>query len=140
MYAGGVCWTLVYDSIYAHQASTYWAFRTLTKEDLQDKTDDVEAGIRSTALLFGDNSRAILSGLSISTLSLVSLAGYLNSQTLPFYCGIGVAAVQLARVLYRTEFNSRISCWKGFVGCGWSGFWIWMGALGDYTWLTLINT
>jgi 4-hydroxybenzoate polyprenyltransferase len=78
-----------------------------------------------------------MSGLSISTLSLVSLAGYLNSQTLPFYCGIGFAGVQLARVLYRTDFNNRLSCWQGFVGCGWSGFWIWMGALADYTWLVL---
>ncbi|KAF9451618.1 4-hydroxybenzoate polyprenyl transferase [Macrolepiota fuliginosa MF-IS2] len=121
LYAGGVCWTLVYDSIYAHQ----------------DKKDDVEVGIRSTALLFGDHSRAILSGLSASTLSLVCLAGYLNAQTIPFYCGIGLAAVQLARVLYRTDFNSRPSCWNGFVGCGWSGFWVWMGALTDYAWLML---
>ncbi|KAG6817197.1 Para-hydroxybenzoate--polyprenyltransferase, mitochondrial precursor (PHB:polyprenyltransferase) [Tephrocybe sp. NHM501043] len=44
LYAGGVCWTLVYDSIYAHQ----------------DKLDDVHAGIRSTALLFGNHSRSIL--------------------------------------------------------------------------------
>lgn len=116
MYAGGVCWTLVYDSIYAHQ----------------DKKDDVEVGIRSTALLFGENSRAIMSGLSVSTLSLISLAGYLNAQALPFYCGVGLAAVQLARVLYRTDFDNRPSCWKGFVGCGWSGFWIWIGAVADY--------
>ncbi|KAF7776058.1 hypothetical protein Agabi119p4_4451 [Agaricus bisporus var. burnettii] len=119
IYAGGICWTLVYDSIYAHQ----------------DKKDDIEVGIRSTALLFGDKSRVVLSGLSVSTLSFISLAGYLNSQTLPFYCGIGMAAVQLARVLYRTDFNDRPSCWKGFVGCGWSGFWVWMGAAVDYAFL-----
>jgi 4-hydroxybenzoate polyprenyltransferase len=41
--------------------------------------------------------------------------------------------VQLARIIYRTDFDSRSSCWKGFVGCGWAGFWTWMGALGDYT-------
>ncbi|KAF8076244.1 UbiA prenyltransferase family-domain-containing protein [Lyophyllum atratum] len=117
LYAGGICWTLVYDSIYAHQ----------------DKLDDVHAGIRSTALLFGNHSRPILSGLSISSMSLISYAGYLNGQGSPFYLGIGIATMQLARVLYRTDFDSRPSCWKGFVGCGWAGFWIWMGALGDYT-------
>ncbi|KXN86382.1 4-hydroxybenzoate polyprenyltransferase, mitochondrial [Leucoagaricus sp. SymC.cos] len=121
MYVGGVCWTLVYDSIYAHQ----------------DKKDDVKMGIRSTALLFGENSRIIMSGLSVSTLSLISLAGYLNSQTFPFYCGVGFAAIQLVRVLYRTNFNDRQSCWQGFIGCGWSGFWVWMGALADYAWLLL---
>ncbi|KAF8192600.1 4-hydroxybenzoate polyprenyl transferase [Pholiota molesta] len=116
LYAGGVCWTLVYDSIYAHQ----------------DKHDDVQVGIRSTALLFAERSRPILTGLSASSLALISYAGYLNSQGEAFYLGVGLATLQLARILYRTDFDNRPSCWKGFVGCGWAGFWIWMGALGDY--------
>ncbi|KAF8351270.1 UbiA prenyltransferase family-domain-containing protein [Amanita rubescens] len=116
LYAGGICWTLVYDSIYAHQ----------------DKKDDVTVGIRSTALLFGAQTRPILSGLSLSAISLVSYAGYLNMHGAPFYCGITLASIQLARVLYKTNFESRPSCWRGFVGCGWAGFWIWMGALADY--------
>ncbi|KAF9469025.1 4-hydroxybenzoate polyprenyl transferase [Collybia nuda] len=116
LYAGGVCWTLVYDSVYAHQ----------------DKRDDVHAGIRSTALLFGTHTRPVLSGLSLSTISLISYAGYLNAHGTPFYLGIGLASIQLARVLRRTNFDIRSSCWEGFVGCGWAGFWIWMGALGDY--------
>lgn len=116
LYAGGVAWTLVYDSIYAHQ----------------DKLDDVNVGIKSTALLFGDHSRSIMSALSASSMGLISYAGLLNDQGLSFYLGVGFASVQLARVLYRTDFENRASCWKGFVGCGWSGFWIWAGALGDY--------
>jgi hypothetical protein len=65
----------------------------------------------------------------------MSYAGYLNAQGSPFYMGIGLATAQLARVLYQTDFDSRLSCWKGFVGCGWAGFWVWMGALGDYAML-----
>ncbi|KAE9410305.1 4-hydroxybenzoate polyprenyl transferase [Gymnopus androsaceus JB14] len=121
LYAGGVCWTLVYDSIYAHQ----------------DKKDDVSAGIRSTALLFGSHSRLILSGLSVSSMSFVTLAGYFNGQAAPFYIGVAFASAQLARVLMRTDFDIRESCWSGFVGCGWSGFWIWAGALADYTFALL---
>ena len=98
----------------------------------QDKLDDVNVGIRSTALLFGAHSRSILSGLSLSSMSLISYAGYLNAHGAPFYLGVGLASAQLARVLYQTDFDNRQSCWKGFVGCGWSGFWIWMGALGDF--------
>lgn len=98
----------------------------------QDKLDDVKIGIRSTALLFGDSSRSVLTAMSASSLSLISYAGYINSQGEAFYLGAGLAALQLSRVLYRTDFDSRSSCWKGFVGCGWAGFWIWMGALGDY--------
>lgn len=90
-------------------------------------------GIRSTALLFGEHTRPILSALSVSSLSLISYAGYLNAQGLPFYAGVGLGALQLARVLRNTDFDDRPSCWKGFVGCGWAGFWVWMGALADYT-------
>lgn len=116
LYAGGVCWTLVYDSIYAHQ----------------DKIDDINVGIHSTALLFGEQTRPILGALSASTVSLIGLAGILNAHGVPFYLGLGLGAAQLARVLWETDFESRPSCWQGFVGCGWSGFWIWMGALADY--------
>lgn len=38
LYAGGVAWTLVYDTLYAHQ----------------DKVDDARLGLRSTALTFGE--------------------------------------------------------------------------------------
>jgi len=44
MYAGGVFWTLAYDTVYAHQ----------------DKEDDALAGIKSTARLFGDRSRPVI--------------------------------------------------------------------------------
>ncbi|PCJ97858.1 MAG: 4-hydroxybenzoate octaprenyltransferase [Zetaproteobacteria bacterium] len=41
LYLGGIFWTLGYDTIYAHQ----------------DKEDDLMAGIKSTALKFGENSK-----------------------------------------------------------------------------------
>ncbi|KAL7282518.1 hypothetical protein ACG7TL_003989 [Trametes sanguinea] len=118
---GGICWTLVYDSVYAHQ----------------DKKDDVKMGIRSTALLFGERTRPILTALSASSMSLITYAGYLNGQGALFYGGVALATAQLARVLWQTDFESRPSCWKGFVGCGWSGFWVWMGSLADYAMLIL---
>lgn len=40
LYIAGICWTLGYDTIYAHQ----------------DREDDALAGMKSTALLFGENS------------------------------------------------------------------------------------
>ena len=94
--------------------------------------DDIHAGIRSTALLFGEHSRTVLGGFSLASVSLISYAGYLNAHGVPFYLGVGLASIQLFRVIHVTDFDSRSSCWKGFVGCGWAGFWIWMGALTDY--------
>lgn len=50
LYLSGVCWTIVYDTIYAHM----------------DKKDDVKAGIKSTALLFGPRTKMVLSGACLS--------------------------------------------------------------------------
>ena len=110
---------------------------------LQDKTDDVKMGIRSTALLFGEHTRSALSALSATSVGLIGTAGYMADTLstgivgIPFYAGLGAGTIQLARVLTQTDFDDRASCWKGFVGCGWSGFWIWMGAVGNYFYIML---
>ena len=45
LYFAGIFWTLGYDTIYAHQ----------------DKEDDLRIGVKSTAILFGANSKKIIS-------------------------------------------------------------------------------
>lgn len=55
LYIGGIFWTLGYDTIYAHQ----------------DKDDDLIAGVKSTALRFGKNSKiwvGLFYTLSISSI------------------------------------------------------------------------
>ena len=59
LYASGVCWTLVYDTIYAHQ----------------DKRDDARVGIRSTALTFGAANRTYLAGFAAANGALLAAAG-----------------------------------------------------------------
>jgi 4-hydroxybenzoate polyprenyltransferase len=49
LYVAGIAWTLVYDTIYAHQ----------------DKVDDVTVGVKSTALLFGDKTKQYLTVFAI---------------------------------------------------------------------------
>jgi 4-hydroxybenzoate polyprenyltransferase len=56
LYASGIMWTLYYDTIYAHQ----------------DTEDDALIGVKSTARLFGQNSRKWLFGFVIATLGLMS--------------------------------------------------------------------
>ena len=53
LYASGVCWTLIYDTIYAHM----------------DRRDDEVAGIKSTARLFGEQTKPVLAGVLSLTLT-----------------------------------------------------------------------
>ena len=58
LYLGGIAWTLYYDTIYAHQ----------------DREDDALIGVKSTARLFGEDSRAWLWGFFALTLGLFAVA------------------------------------------------------------------
>ncbi|ORX71305.1 4-hydroxybenzoate polyprenyl transferase [Linderina pennispora] len=106
LYAAGVSWTLVYDTIYGHQ----------------DKRDDVVAGVKSTSLLFGDSTRLILTGFSATTMSLISLAGYMNGQGLPFYLtALGAGSAHLIWQLKTVDINNPAKCWKIFKSNTWFG-------------------
>jgi 4-hydroxybenzoate polyprenyltransferase len=58
LYAAGIAWTLFYDTIYAYQ----------------DVDDDALIGVKSTALLFGDNALPWLRGFAILSILLLTLA------------------------------------------------------------------
>lgn len=66
LYIGGICWTLAYDTIYAHQ----------------DKEDDMRVGIKSTALRFGDNSKTFVQYFLIAAIVCFVLAKYLAGATI----------------------------------------------------------
>ena len=58
LYAAGIAWTLFYDTIYAHQ----------------DREDDAMIGVKSTARLFGDNTRPWLRGFLMLAVGLMAAA------------------------------------------------------------------
>ena len=66
LYASGFFWTLVYDTIYAHQ----------------DKKDDLKVGVKSTALTFGDRTKSYLAGFGGANVACLTAAGALR-------CGCG---------------------------------------------------
>jgi len=105
LYLSGVCWTLVYDTIYAHQ----------------DKEDDTKVGVKSTALRFGNDTRLWLTGFSTASLIGMSLAGYNAGLGWPFYLGVGATAGHLAWQVYTVDTHSRADCNDKFVSNKWLG-------------------
>src|SRR5204863_4416091 len=69
LYAGGVAWTMVYDTIYA----------------MQDQRDDAVIGVRSTARRFADAPRRWLTLFALLALAAWALAGYLASLGLAYF-------------------------------------------------------
>lgn len=64
LYTAGIAWTLFYDTIYAHQ----------------DTEDDALIGVKSTARLFGDNSKVWLRGFLTLAILLMGTAVVLACQ------------------------------------------------------------
>lgn len=94
LYASGVCWTLLYDTVYAHQ----------------DKGDDVKVGVKSTALHFGDDTKGYLGtfgGLSIAGLC---GAGAATGLGWPFYAGAAAAASHLAWQTATVDLDDPEDC------------------------------
>ncbi|KAF7730175.1 hypothetical protein EC973_002783 [Apophysomyces ossiformis] len=119
LYAGGVAWTLVYDTIYAHQ----------------DKKDDVKVGVKSTALRFGDKTTQWLTGFSATFVSMTALAGYMNGQGLPFYAlSVAGTAAHLAWQLRTVKYDQPADCWAKFKSNTWTGALLWSGIVADAAW------
>ena len=107
LYIEGIYWTLAYDTIYAHQVRSTLSFSTFygshSTPYSQDKHDDARVGIRSTARLFGQHSRLIISLFSVAMIGLLVYAGVKNDQGAPYYMGVTTAAGQLARIAWSVE-------------------------------------
>ncbi|KAJ1820474.1 Para-hydroxybenzoate--polyprenyltransferase, mitochondrial precursor (PHB:polyprenyltransferase), partial [Coemansia sp. RSA 2599] len=116
LYAAGVSWTLVYDTIYGHQ----------------DKRDDIVVGVKSTSLLFADRTKAVLSGFSASTIGLICLSGYMNGQGMPFYAAVlGAGTAHLVWQLRKVNIDDPSVCWSVFKSNTWFGAIVFGAILAD---------
>ncbi|XP_053673974.1 4-hydroxybenzoate polyprenyltransferase, mitochondrial [Anopheles nili] len=99
LYVAGVCWTIVYDTIYAHQ----------------DKKDDLMIGIKSTALRFGDNTKLWLTGFTAAMLGNLVAAGLVCDQSWPYYTSIGLIGAHLAHQIFSLNIHNPTDCASKFI-------------------------
>ncbi|KAL6750859.1 mitochondrial 4-hydroxybenzoate polyprenyltransferase [Haematococcus lacustris] len=100
LYAAGVCWSLVYDTIYAHQ----------------DKHDDAQVGIRSTALALGDKgTRPALTAFTALQVACLSAAGQAAMMGPAYYAGVGAMGLHLLHQVWTVDLNNGSDCSAKFV-------------------------
>lgn len=98
LYAAGVCWTLGYDTIYAHQ----------------DKESDTLIGVKSTALKWGDDTKKWLVRFYKLTAMLLVLASGLTATGAGFYALWIVACCQLYWQVQNVKLDEPEDCLKKF--------------------------
>lgn len=98
LYAGGIFWTLGYDTIYAHQ----------------DRQDDPKAGVKSTARRLGLGSKPWLHAFYVIAVVLFATAGILGEFSWPFFVGLGLGATQLIWQVWDVDINNPKDCLAKF--------------------------
>jgi 4-hydroxybenzoate polyprenyltransferase len=98
LYAGLFCWTLGYDTIYAHQ----------------DKDDDALIGVKSTARLLGTHSRDWILGFFTVAFTLILAAGFTEHAGWPFVFLMLAAGGHMMWQVKKLDIDDSAGCLKLF--------------------------
>jgi 4-hydroxybenzoate polyprenyltransferase len=98
LYLAGVAWTLHYDTIYAHQ----------------DKADDIEIGVKSTALRFGARSKQWIAGFALITLAGIGLAFRIAGAGWPSFVALAVLAGHFTWQIATWRMDDQADCLAKF--------------------------
>jgi 4-hydroxybenzoate polyprenyltransferase len=98
LYAGGVFWTIGYDTIYAHQ----------------DKEDDIRIGVKSSAIALGEHTRPWLFAFYAAAVLLWSVAGHAAGLGPVFWAGLTAAGVHLAWQAAQVRIEDPADCLRKF--------------------------
>ncbi|WP_213996106.1 4-hydroxybenzoate octaprenyltransferase [Arsukibacterium sp.] len=98
LYLANLCWTVAYDTYYA----------------MVDKPDDLKAGIKSTAILFGQQAFLIVGILQLLTLLLLGYVGLLAQLSLVYF-GALLCCLLAFVYQFRIAVAGRAGCFRAFL-------------------------
>ena len=115
LYTAVVLWTVVYDTFYA----------------MVDRDDDLRIGVKSTAILFGEQDRLMTGVLQALTLYALVMVGSRFELGTFYYISLGAAAALFAYQQYLIRFRQREACFKAFMNNNWVGLAVFIGVVAD---------
>jgi len=120
LYAGSVLWVIGYDTIYAHQ----------------DKEDDAIVGVRSTARLFGRDTKSCWSGSTAARWCCFA-APTRPPKYRPRHWRPACRAAHMWRQVQRLDIGDPDQCLRLFKSNTTVGWLIFLGLLGGGLWVAL---
>ena len=121
LYLGSVLWVIGYDTIYAHQ----------------DREDDALVGVRSTARLFGENTKTWLVLFYGFALAFFAAAFAAAEAPMPALAGLVAAAAHMGRQIWTLDIDDPAQCLRLFRSNGVVGWLIFLGLIGGGVWIAL---
>jgi len=111
VYLANLIWTVVYDTFYA----------------MVDRDDDLKIGVKSTAILFGEQDRLITGALQLLTVYSLLLVGQRFELGGFYWLALVVAAGLFAYQQWLIRYRARAACFQAFLNNNWVGAAIFAG-------------
>ena len=111
-----IVWSTIYDTFYA----------------MADREDDLLAGVKSTAILFGEDDRTILGILQITFLIVMILVGNQMELGWIYYLSLLLALGFFVYQQYLSRNRDPAQCLLAFLNNNWVGAVIFIGLVLDY--------
>jgi 4-hydroxybenzoate polyprenyltransferase len=115
-FTANIVWATAYDTFYA----------------MVDRDDDIRAGARSTAILFGDLDLTAIAILEATFLAAMALVGQRAGLGVWYFGALGVAALFSAWLVWRARSRSRETAFASFKASHLAGLALWLGIALDY--------
>ena len=116
LFIANVLWTVAYDTQYA----------------MGDREYDLQAGVKSTAILFGYADRIIIAIVQISFILTLALVAIHLQFGAFFYASICIASLFLIYQQYLIKDRLPDLCFKAFLNNSWVGAIIFLGTVANY--------
>ena len=97
-----------------------------------DRKDDLQIGIKSTAILFGKYDLLIIGLLQVAVLALLMWAGLLFDRGTVYFIALAVAAAYFINQHIISRGRDREACFSAFLNNHRVGMVIFVGLAADY--------
>ena len=116
LFLATVLWATAYDTMYA----------------MVDYDDDIKIGVKSTAILFGNQDRLIIGIIQILLILNLLLIGQRADLGLYYYLGVAAASIFSVYQQYLIKDRKRELCFKAFLNNNWFGLVLFTGVFLDF--------
>ena len=116
LFIANLLWTVAYDTMYA----------------MVDRDDDLKIGVKSTAILFGENDKRIIGFMQLLVLGLLFTVGDILAFGWPFQLSLIISAGLFSYQQLLISNRERNRCFQAFLHNHWVGMIIFIGIFVEY--------
>ena len=116
LFIATVLWATAYDTLYA----------------MADRDEDLKIGVKSTAILFGENDRLIIGLIQLLLMFDLWLIGRQSEMGMYYWCGLIAGAICFAYQHYLIRQREPQQCLRAFLNNNWFGLLVFAGIALDY--------